>query len=86
MSGTRKAGRYSVVINSALAWADSADRLRVKFNAGEPDAAEAAEWVLDNQISILNIAGPRGSQRPDVYHRAKEFLNRVLVQRTGPEQ
>ena len=49
----------------------------------EPDAEEVEEWMRGNGISILNLAGPRGSQGPDVNRRAKEFLNQVLGQRLG---
>ena len=49
----------------------------------EPDAGEVAAWFRDNGVSVLNVAEPRGSRGPDVYGRAKEFLNEVLGQRSG---
>ena len=35
-------------------------------------------WLLDNDIEVLNIAGPRGSKFPDVYDRVKDYLKTLL--------
>jgi hypothetical protein len=35
-------------------------------------------WILTNQIKILNIAGPRESECPGVYHQASGFLRALL--------
>jgi hypothetical protein len=35
-------------------------------------------WILTNQIKILNIAGPRESECPDVYRQASEFLHALF--------
>ena len=32
------------------------------------------EWILDNQIRVLNVAGPRESNSPGIYNRAHDFL------------
>lgn len=36
------------------------------------------EWLKDNAISTLNIAGPRASKQPDIYDQAYRFLDRLL--------
>ena len=38
------------------------------------DALLTRTWILTNRIKILNIAGPRESECPGVYHQACEFL------------
>jgi hypothetical protein len=35
-------------------------------------------WLLTNQIKILNIAGPRESEWPGVYRQASEFLRALF--------
>jgi hypothetical protein len=35
-------------------------------------------WLVDNNIEVLNIAGPRGSKFPDVYDRVKGYLKTLL--------
>jgi len=35
-------------------------------------------WLLTNQIKILNIAGPRESECPGVYRQASEFLRALF--------
>ena len=31
-------------------------------------------WLIDNNIEVLNVAGPRGTNFPDVYERSKDYL------------
>ncbi len=35
-------------------------------------------WLLDNDVDVLNVAGPRGSEFPDVYDRVKGYLKILL--------
>ena len=35
-------------------------------------------WLNENQIVLLNLAGPRESKIPGIYEQTKEFLLRVL--------
>jgi hypothetical protein len=44
----------------------------------DPDPAEAARWVREAGIAVLNVAGPRESQRPGVGAQARGFLERLL--------
>lgn len=36
------------------------------------------QWIKDNDIAILNIAGPRESQSPGIYEKSLEFINELL--------
>ena len=35
-------------------------------------------WLIDNEIKVLNVAGPRGTKFPDVYSRTKAYLKTLL--------
>ncbi len=39
------------------------------------------EWCRKNQVKILNIAGPRESEAPGIYHRAFSFLRELFKNR-----
>ena len=39
---------------------------------------EAITWVNKNNINILNIAGPRESKNPGIYHTAKDIVNELI--------
>ena len=45
----------------------------------DQDVERVLCWLEGNRVSILNIAGPRGSKRPDVYRRAFDFLHRLFL-------
>jgi hypothetical protein len=45
----------------------------------EPDPADAREWIHANNISILNVAGPRESSAPGIARQSQHFLERVLA-------
>ena len=49
------------------------------------DPTSILNWILDNNISMLNIAGPRESSSPGIYKKAKGFMEsffmRVLQQK-----
>ena len=36
------------------------------------------QWLREQQIRTLNVAGPRESERPGIYERAANFLRKVL--------
>ena len=38
---------------------------------------ETASWINTQQISVLNIAGPRESQSPQIYNASESFLNKL---------
>ena len=43
-----------------------------------------ASWVKSNNISVLNIAGPRESEEIGVYEKSSYFMQRVLAYRDSP--
>ena len=36
------------------------------------------QWLRENNVSVLNIAGPRHSKAQDIYSRSMQYLRRVL--------
>lgn len=40
--------------------------------------AEIRQWIRDNNIRVLNVAGPRASKQPDVYRHSYDFLLQLL--------
>lgn len=40
--------------------------------------SEAAEWIIDNDIHVINIAGNRESVSPGIGERAERFLTAVF--------
>ena len=47
-------------------------------NATHPDPQMVAEWLKEQNIRFLNVAGPRESKRPGVYRQSFEFMERLL--------
>lgn len=45
-------------------------------NAGQ-DVKEVIEWIKNNNISVLNVAGSRASQAIGMYDFAREFLAKL---------
>jgi len=45
----------------------------------EPSANKVLDWAKENQIDILNIAGPRESKKPNIYNLTKDFLHQVFI-------
>ncbi len=52
-------------------------------------AMDARSWVAENQIKILNVAGPRGSKDPGIYEATKKLLKAAfqldLIQSSMPD-
>ena len=47
----------------------------------EPNAsADAARWIAENGVRVLNVAGPRESVQPGIYAEARRFLGDLLEQ------
>ena len=42
------------------------------------DPTEARRWLCEQRPQTLNIAGPRESTTPGIFHRSMEFLLRTL--------
>lgn len=43
-----------------------------------PSATKFCEWLVKNDISILNVAGNRESQYPGIFEKVKSFLLKAL--------
>ncbi len=43
-------------------------------------AQQARDWLHKNQISVLNIAGPRASNDPGIYKAVFNLLNHIFAQ------
>ena len=44
----------------------------------DPKVESVKEWIQENRIRVLNVAGPRESQIPGIYGRAFEFIEKLL--------
>lgn len=49
--------------------------LVIQLDAARPNTATLAEWLDQNNIRVLNIAGPRESKTPGVHQMASRFLD-----------
>ena len=47
--------------------------------AHDPDVARVADWLAVSHIRVLNVAGPRESQRPGIYANAKQFMRELCA-------
>ncbi len=47
--------------------------LRMRLDT-RPNYDRIANWIAEHSISVLNVAGPRGSSDPDLYGDALELL------------
>ncbi len=54
--------------------------LIVDFNK-DPDAEHVRNWIAENRINTLNVAGPRASKFPSIYDKAVEFLHNLFDER-----
>jgi hypothetical protein len=52
-------------------------------------AMDVRSWVEQNQIKVLNVAGPRGSKDPEIYEATKKLLKTAfqldLIQNSMPD-
>lgn len=56
------------------------------FDLSSPPPTEKfVEWVKENHIHILNVAGSRASQSPDIYKRVYTALNKLLQKKSCEE-
>jgi hypothetical protein len=51
--------------------------------AKAPDPAAVQRWVDAEGVAVLNVAGPRESQRPGIHRRARRYLERALTSIRG---
>jgi hypothetical protein len=43
-----------------------------------PEAQAVARWLAENEVRVLNVAGPRESIQPGIHRAAVDFLTQVL--------
>jgi hypothetical protein len=46
--------------------------------SSQEEACSVREWGRNNNIKILNVAGPRESERPGIYDQAVRFIKNIL--------
>lgn len=51
--------------------------LRVRLDIAV-DYGKIANWIAENSIAVLNIAGPRGSSHPELYDEAYDVLYKLF--------
>ncbi|MGH8507282.1 MAG: putative molybdenum carrier protein [Gammaproteobacteria bacterium] len=60
-------------------WADRNSKPRIIIDLQHPPRTEIIyEWMVDNRIEVLNVAGPRESKQHGIYTQAKGFLLAVF--------
>ncbi len=47
-------------------------------NPGKPRVGLVREWLVENRVHTLNVAGPRESESPGIYGLARDFLLELL--------
>jgi hypothetical protein len=46
---------------------------------GRPDPGAVGTWAREEGVRVLNVAGPRESQRPGIHAAARRFLDEALA-------
>jgi len=44
----------------------------------DPSPEEVSQWIVAHGVGVLNVAGPRESQRPGIGREAQAFLERLF--------
>lgn len=55
-------------------------RLLVADPFSLPDVQAVTDWLAENGVRVLNVAGPRESTQPGIHRAAADFLTTVLTQ------
>jgi len=48
--------------------------------AEQPPARQVLDWIQEHRVGVLNVAGPRESTSPGVYHLARDFMRTLLAE------
>ena len=59
------------------------DELFSDQNSTTDQCSAVVEWIRENRIRVLNVAGPRASSYPKIYTEAKQLVTAVLLQLNG---
>ena len=54
--------------------------------ARDRDPSKIREWAAEKGISVLNVAGPRESQKPGIQDEARRMLEEVLRSSIAPRR
>lgn len=64
--------------------ADALDRDCLIVDLGWPfDPQMVRQWIADQRVVTLNIAGPRESERPGIYEQARSALGALFARSDG---
>jgi hypothetical protein len=44
----------------------------------DPDVGKIRQWIVQQRVGVLNVAGPRESQAPGIQAKTKALLSRLL--------
>jgi hypothetical protein len=69
----RRLGKPLLAIDVAASTIDTTHHIRHV-------ACRVREWIVRNNISVLNVAGPRASQNQGIYGKTLKLLERVFFQ------
>jgi hypothetical protein len=72
----RVRGGTALTRRLAIQWNKPWIAVRLRERA---DHETVVQWIADNQIHLLNVAGPRASTSPKIGQRAERFLVKVLT-------
>lgn len=75
---TRGRARGGTALTISLA-RESGRPLLVLDLLGDPDPTQVQRWARAHDVRVLNVAGPRESQRPGIHADALRFLEGALV-------
>lgn len=53
--------------------------LVIQLDAAKPKVSTLAEWIDENNIRVLNVAGPRESKSPGVHQLACRYLEEFFL-------
>ncbi len=66
-------------LTAETAAAEGKPRLDADPLTSAPDAEAVAHWLAENEVRVLNVAGPRESTQPGIHRAASEFLTTVFT-------
>jgi hypothetical protein len=71
------AGGSRFTLEFALETAKPVLHINLYQGSSEDAAIAVREWLIENRVRILNVAGPRSSEDPGIYSAVKELLTQV---------
>ncbi len=72
------------LLTNRLAQAHGKPLMRVRLD--QPvDLASVQKWLLESQVQVLNVAGPRESSQPGIGLAARDFLRKLFTHSPAKE-